>query len=320
MFVSGTFLLALLLAPLGACVGSFLNVVIYRLPQGLNLSDPPSHCPHCGVHIKIYDNIPVFGWLLLRGRGRCCGEKISIRYPGVELLTALLWAAIGAAFAGEPYSLWVKAGIITVWLVFVSVLIAISFIDIDLQIIPDELSLGGTAGALIASICLPQFHPEFVKSFHSVSPHLASLLGAVFGAVIGAGVLLLITLAGTLAMRSKLKKMQEEDPEISTAIGFGDIKLMAFIGALMGWKAALVVLLLGNFGGAVFGLIEKIRTGQSAENSRGLDALRERWNSGVSLIPFGPFLCIAALVILFFKEPVYHWLADFFQPVIIIFS
>lgn len=316
MFFSVQLLYAVVLAVFGACIGSFLNVVIYRLPQGISLSNPPSTCPHCGVRIRIYHNIPVIGWLVLRGRGSCCGEKISWRYPAVELLTALLWAAVGWFGSDLPYDIWTKAGIMTTWLGFLSLMIAITFIDIDLQIIPDELSIGGTVGALIASTLLPPLHSDFVRLFPAVTPYVSGLLGSLVGALVGAGVLFIITMIGTVAMRGKMKQLQEEDPEVETAIGFGDIKLMAFVGTVLGWKAALAALLIGTVLGAVFGLIEKLRTG-SAED-KGFEGLLQRWRSGVSLIPFGPFICLGALALLFFRGHIFDWLYSYFSPFVII--
>jgi leader peptidase (prepilin peptidase) / N-methyltransferase len=126
---------------LGAIVGSFLNVVVYRLPRKESLLHPPSACPHCGTRIKPYDNVPVLGWLLLRGRCRACGEKISVRYPLVELVTGLLWAACVLKF-GADSDVWLP-------LVLVTLLIPIALIDYDTTFIPNALTYPGAVAAVV---------------------------------------------------------------------------------------------------------------------------------------------------------------------------
>lgn len=302
--------------PFGACIGSFLNVVIYRLPRGQSLMHPPSHCPHCDVPIKFYDNIPILGWLLLRGRARCCGEMISPRYPLVELLTGFIWALIGYVSAQKGFPVGSEIGIMLAWAFFTSVLIAISFIDIDLQIIPDELSIGGTVAAVVLGTLLPQLHSDFVSYFPAVSPHISGLLGSLCGALTGAGVILFLTIVGTIMMRRQLKKLQEEDPDLDTAIGYGDVKLMAFIGAFIGWKYTLVALLMGCVYGAIGGSIQKLSSGTSLNLPDGAGVLARvaaRWESGTSLMPFGPYLCAGALTTFFFGGKILLWLAEIYS-------
>lgn len=295
----------------GACVGSFLNVVIYRLPRGGSLLSPPSNCPHCHAPIRFYHNVPLLGWLVLRGRAHCCGGRISCRYPLVELLTALIWALIGYHFARHGLPEGTQALLMLAWAVFASALIAISFIDIDLQIIPDELSKGGTLAALALSAALPGLHPDFLRHFPAVPAPVAGLLGALCGAMAGAGVILLLTLAGTVLMRKQLRKIQEEDPEVDSAIGLGDVKLMAFIGAFVGWKFALLAMLLGCFYGAFGGIIQKLASGSSSglpPQAGYVQRLAARWRSGASLMPFGPYLCAGGLTTLFFGAQILDWL------------
>lgn len=310
---------ALTLFPLGACVGSFLNVVIYRLPLDKSLLSPPSHCPHCGKSINPSDNIPIIGWLLLRGKARCCGKKISGRYPFLEALTGTLWALTGWVNAKPVYNPYIDAGLLTVWLLLIAAMIAASYIDIDHQIIPDAITLGGLFFSLLACLALPQLHTDIVVAFPSVNPRLSSLLGGALGAATGAGVCYLLSVAGALAMREKIKQLQEDDPEIDTAIGLGDVKLMAFLGALFGWKSSLMIFFMGAFLGALFGIIEKIRTGrhlaQTCPPEYGFwQRIRWRWGNGVSVIPFGPYLCAGALAMMFFKGALFSALYSWFFP------
>lgn len=317
---------AALLFPFGACIGSFLNVVAYRLPQGMSLSHPGSHCPRCGTPIRWHDNVPIFGWLLLLGRGRCCKGAISPRYPFIELLTALLWSAIGYVyFQDHPRIELTQGAELLAWLFFYSNLMALSLVDLDHQIIPDRLSIGGTIGALIASAALPGLHPEFVRMFPAVPGHLSSLLGALAGALTGAGALMAINIGGSLLMRRHLQKLQEQNPEVDSAIGFGDVKLLACVGAMQGWSFALLTVLIGCVYGSVFGIAEKIRTGSPAPQPGELppgfpdtagwtERFQRRWRSGVSLIPFGPFLCGGSLTLYFFGTPILGWFRTLFFP------
>ncbi|MFZ2054322.1 MAG: prepilin peptidase [Candidatus Aminicenantales bacterium] len=201
----------------GLVWGSFLNVVIFRLPRGLSLMWPPSTCPQCGTRIKAYDNVPVLSYLLLRGKCRACGLKISVAYPIVELLTPVCFLLLYARFSlSVPFFASV---------LFASALIALCFIDLYHQILPDEITLPGLALALLYS------------GFRSDM----TLRQALVGAVVGAGFLLVIY-AAYLLLRKK------------EGLGMGDVTIMLLVGAYLGWMKAFFTLLVGSLAGALVGL------------------------------------------------------------------
>jgi leader peptidase (prepilin peptidase)/N-methyltransferase len=242
----------------GACFGSFLNVVIYRLPLGQSIVSPPSRCPRCGYRLKWYDNLPIFGWLLLGGRCRNCKNPISIQYPLVELITALLFVLV--VWATPPGPLMVSR------LLFVCILIALFGIDLEHQILPNSITLPGiVAGVLLSFIAPPGWRD------------------ALLGVVLGAGILYAIAGAYYLWRREE-------------GLGMGDVKMLAMIGAFLGWKAVLVTMVLSSFSGAVIGL-----------------ALIAAERGGMKLaLPFGTFLALGALVAMFVGAPLINWYAGFF--------
>jgi len=281
--VSATAVFQIGAALLGACVGSFLNVVIWRLPQ----QDPRqrslggrSRCPHCGAAIRWRDNVPIAGWLLLRGRARCCAKGISIRYPLVEALTAGLflilavWPPYGAVLIetgrGVAWDSAAAAGF-GLHAVFVSLLVACTFIDFDTQLLPDALTKPGMAVGLVGG-----FWPGIagaLSSDESMPLALRTLLASVIGLVVGSGSTWLIRAGGSRLFGRE-------------AMGLGDVKFLGMIGAFLGWQGALLSLFLGCVAGALVG---------------GLMALR----SGLGMrIPFGPYLALGALVSLFFARPI----------------
>lgn len=196
----------------GLCVGSFLNVVIYRLPLGASIVRPGSHCPMCGSPVRPYDNIPLVSWLVLMGLCRDCGSSISPRYFLVELLTGALTWTVARVYGMDASAL--------LFMVFVWSLVAVTFIDLDHQIIPDEITLGGVVAGLAVSHFLP-----------------LGFYGSVLGMLVGGGIFFLIAVVTPGGM------------------GGGDIKLMAAIGAFTGWKQALLTIMLGSALGAVAGLL-----------------------------------------------------------------
>lgn len=207
----------LVLAALGAVIGSFLNVVIYRLPRGESLAFPPSHCPACGARIRPWHNIPVVGFLWLRGKCKDCGGSISLRYPFVEALCA-----------GLSAGLWLRYGLsaeLAAYLVLVLGLVAVTFIDVDHMIIPDSLSLGGIAVG-------------FGSSFFTAVGWRASLGGA----LLGAGILLAVYLGYYALTRRE-------------GMGLGDVKLLGAIGAFLGWPAVLFTVFVSSVVGSLWGIL-----------------------------------------------------------------
>ena len=204
------------IAALGLCLGSFLNVVIYRWPLGISVVRPRSRCPRCEQMIHAWDNIPVLSYLFLRGRCRHCGAPISLRYPLVELLGGA--ALVGAALvSASPAAAAVRA-------VFLLAMIAVFFIDLDHRLIPDEISLGGIVAGILVSPLIGV-------------PRLESLIGI----AVGAGGFFLIAL-----FYRRLRGI--------TGMGGGDIKLAGTLGAFLGWKGVLLTILLGSFAGSAVGV------------------------------------------------------------------
>lgn len=304
----------------GLCVGSFLNVVIYRLPRYVSIIYPSSKCPGCGKNITAIENIPVLSWLIQLGKCRGCGAKIHWRYPAVELFTGIMWALTGYFFCNIDAEASTRIALLLLNLWFITWLIAISFIDIDLTIIPDELNFSGLIISLVASVFLPALHPEAEGWLRAASPALKGILASIAGAAAGAGCMYFISMIGTIAFKAKISEIQkEEDPEVDSAIGFGDVKLMAFLGAFLGWSGVLMAFLFSTIAGSAIGIIQKLRTGEDAEISeeesiftKWLANLSNRWQTGESLIPYGPFLCIGAVIVLFFRSEITGFLAERF--------
>jgi leader peptidase (prepilin peptidase)/N-methyltransferase len=272
----------------GACIGSFLNVVIWRLPQ----EDPArrtlggrSSCPSCGVQIRWFDNVPILGWLLLRGKARCCSNSISPRYPFVELLTAALFYALASwppfgsvlltdAATGLMSIDTAAMGAFIASVIFASMLVALTFIDFDTYLLPDALTKPGMVIGLVAGTW-----PGVagVISLDSMpSPELRQLLASLSGLLVGGGVTWGVRIAGSAVFKKE-------------AMGFGDVKLMAMIGAFVGWQGSLLTLFLGCVFGAIVGSVLTLRSG----NAR---------------IPFGPYLAMGAIVTLFGQGPILTWL------------
>jgi len=203
----------------GLIIGSFLNVIIYRLPLKKSIIFPASHCPKCETKLKYYDLIPVLSYLFSKGRCRYCGEKISLQYPIVELLTALLFL-----LTFLKYGLTAEFIIL---IILISALITVSFIDIDKQIIPNEITFSLITNGLILALIFD--HISFINS--------------VLGLIIPGGLLLLIALIYKKGM------------------GLGDVKLVAMIGVFIGWKFALLSIFIGALIGSIYGVYMMIKTG-----------------------------------------------------------
>ncbi|HIB53473.1 MAG TPA: prepilin peptidase [Nitrospirales bacterium] len=244
----------------GAIVGSFLNVCIHRLPHDMSVVLPASHCPACETPLRAFDNIPFVSFLALRGRCRSCNVKISWRYPLVEGLNGLAYVLDVVRFGLEPATL--------VYALLLSTLIVVTFIDLDHQIIPNEITFPGMPLGLIAAA--------------TVLP--ISWLDSLIGLLCGGGVLFFVVWISPYIFRRE-------------GMGMGDVKLLAMLGAFLGWKATLLTLLLGSFSGAVVG--------------GGLMATKLIKHS--EPIPFGPFLALGAVVALFFGGSLIEWYSGFFE-------
>jgi leader peptidase (prepilin peptidase)/N-methyltransferase len=218
----------------GACIGSFLNVVVWRLPRGESLSRPPSRCPGCGARIRWFDNVPILSWLLLRGRCRRCKGSISARYPLVEALTAALFVLVALRHGPD------EAALAATKAAALAALLAIAAIDAEHRIIPDAITKPGIAVALLLALLVPGLHDAgFLRG---AKPGLSRLLEAAAGAAVGWLVI--------LAIRWTASKLLKKE-----AMGLGDAKLLAFVGALTNPLAVLYTLLLGSVVGAVVGSV-----------------------------------------------------------------
>ncbi|WP_087016585.1 prepilin peptidase [Thaumasiovibrio subtropicus] len=279
LFVYYPWLFPLFATILGLIVGSFLNVVIYRLPrimerdwhaecydcfpdqmtappqETFNLSYPASTCPQCDSKIKFYDNIPVISWLLLRGKCRQCSNPISVRYPLIELLTGAMALTIALYL---PASYWSYAVI-----GFSFVLVALTFIDFDTQLLPDQLTL-------------PLMWAGIATALLGWAPH--SLQDAVVGAM--AGYLSLWSVYWLFKLITKKEGM-----------GYGDFKLLAALGAWLGWQMLPMVILLSSVLGAVFGIIQLRLAGQDNQTP----------------FSFGPYLAIAGWIAILWGDNITHW-------------
>lgn len=288
---------------LGLAFGSFLNVVIHRLPRGENLAHPPSRCPACGAPIRAHQNLPVLGWVLLRGRAACCGARISPRYPLVEAIGGLAgWAAFEATLRVAPATDGAFVGCFAAVLALCLGLVALVFIDLEFMILPDELTLGG---ALLGVATAPLRHYSWTES----------LVGAAAG-------FLVVYLPFDLLYR-KLRG--------HPGMGLGDAKLLLLAGAWFGWPGALFALLAGAVQGtavtlAVLAVRGRIDEPEAVREERAqaraeleqldgearaaleaelaADPLAEEPGRGLAAarVPFGPFLAIATLEYLFFGE------------------
>jgi len=281
----------------GAIVGSFLNVVIYRMPLEKSIVTPGSHCS-CGAPIKWYDNIPVLSWFLLRGKARCCGRSYSFRYAFVELLTAGLFLLCWIMFPPA------KA---LCGMLFVSCVLCALFIDLDHMIIPDEFTIGLGVVGVVLSVFVPSLHNQTDGLFFVSA--LQSGIISMQGLLIGSGIVLWIALIAEALLKKE-------------AMGFGDVKFVGAIGAFLGWQGAVFSV----FGGAVVGTIwiglaliwkklfgDKVQVAPRAETAEG-----EATEIGMGAqIPFGPMLAIAALLHFFCFSA---WMDDYFAEIAAMFQ
>jgi leader peptidase (prepilin peptidase) / N-methyltransferase len=226
----------------GSVAGSFLNVCIHRMPKEESVVWPRSHCPHCGKRIPGYDNIPFISYLLLKGRCRFCQKKISLRYPLVELLTALLFVLLFKHY-GLSYNFFFYA-------VFACSLIIAAFVDIKHRIIPDEVSVGG----LIVGFILNSIRGFHLNPFSfNWRPMVSSLLGI----LIGGGIIYFSGFLFDLVYFKLLKRPPIQGE--TESMGGGDVKLLAMIGAFLGWQRALLTFFIAPFFGLIVGIITLVR-------------------------------------------------------------
>ena len=238
---------------LGLLVGSFLNVCIYRLPRRESIAWPGSHCPACTRPLAWYENVPVIAWLLLRGRCRTCGAGISMVYPLVELTTGLVFAGGVVLYLLTP--------LLAVRLLFACAMIVLFMIDLRHRILPNVITLPGIAAGLVFSVFLPP-----------------GWQAAVIGAVAGGGALFVIA-----EVYYRIRKVD--------GLGMGDVKMLAMIGAFLGWQLTLVTLMLASFWGSIVG-VSLIAAGR-----RDMQAA----------LPFGTFLAVGAIVAAVYGDALLTW-------------
>lgn len=255
---------------LGAVVGSFLNVCICRMPSDESVVSPPSHCPKCDYRIRWYDNVPILSYLLLNGKCRSCGAPISIQYPIVELLNGLITLALFFKFfpqrllleGAPPQILLTQLFYFWVLFIFCSSLVVVTFIDLEHQIIPDRITLPGIVLGFVISFFIPAL----------------GWLNSLIGIVAGGGSLLLIAWLYQVVAKKE-------------GMGGGDVKLLAMMGAFLGWKSILFIIFVSSLLGSVIGIT--------------LMAIRRK--DSTLAIPFGPFLAGACLLYIFYGRPIIHW-------------
>jgi leader peptidase (prepilin peptidase)/N-methyltransferase len=264
-------LLQFLAIAIGACIGSFLNVVIYRVPAGLSILYPPSRCPHCLRKLAPRDNIPIIGWFLIRGKCRYCHTPVSWRYPAIEALTAFLfWCVVAYFGTSQPII------ILGFYAAFLSWLLALSMIDIDTQTLPNSLTQSGLIMGLIYQGSL-----AFISSGNGDRTNFAgnqlaeNLINGIIGAVVAIWLLELIRVGGRIWLQKE-------------AMGGGDPKLAAMLGMWLGWQNILLTVLVASAIGTVIGAI----------------AFATKILGKQQPVPFGPFLAVGGALSLFFGKQI----------------
>jgi leader peptidase (prepilin peptidase)/N-methyltransferase len=260
----------------GAITGSFLNVCIYRIPEGRSVILPGSTC-RCGKPISLHHNIPILSWVILRGRAACCGASFSVRYPVIELLTALLF--LWSWLIYPPV-------VAMIGMLFIAFLICATFIDVDHMIIPDRFSIGGVVIGVVLSGAFPALHG--VEGLPIIS-NIQSAVISIIGTLVGAGLVYWIAVLGEIVFRKP-------------AMGEGDVKFVGFIGAFCGWQGAVFAM----FGGALIGsalllpclLIGRLfRASKEDAESEAREENDEEDNLQFGAhVPFGPMLAVAGLI------------------------
>jgi leader peptidase (prepilin peptidase) / N-methyltransferase len=262
----------------GAVIGSFLNVCVHRMPLEESIVTPPSHCPHCHERIRWSDNIPLVSYLALRGKCRHCGAKISPRYFLIELLTAvlflLMWLKLTEWDHAPVHGIYFLKGPIY-WMVIAGLIVA-TFIDFEHYIIPNEITFGGLiVGLLLSAVYPPLMDADTIK---------LSLMRSLLGAVVGGVSLLTVAMVGKLIFRKE-------------AMGMGDVKLLAAIGAFFGWQSTLFTILVSSLLGGVVGLVLVL-------------GRRKGWESR---IPYGPYIAFGAMLWMFCGHEIVNWYLSFIR-------
>lgn len=324
----------------GAIFGSFFNVCIYRIPVGISLSKPPSHCYRCGQPISWFDNIPLLSYWLLRGRCRRCGVGYSMRYFMVELLTAAMFLGIFLNFNFPRHAGWSYTATIFPAALFASMLLVATFTDIDHWIIPDRISIGGAVVGLALSaipfLSMARGNPLADLSFEGLGANVPAwgvpILNSASGAAVGFGALWTVGVIGTILFRKE-------------AMGRGDMKLAAMLGAFLGPVNVLITFILACVLGATLGILGALaaRLDRRAP-SPAVAALRPDAERAATLVgeralspaerlvvtraltspgpvdasrhhlPFGPWLAVAGLIVYLAWEPIQNAYLDLITP------
>ena len=271
ILINSPMVMYVLLFVVGVCIGSFLNVCIYRLPREESIVSPRSKCPHCGKMIRWYDNIPILSWVFLRGECRDCGGSIAIRYPIIEGLTGVMFVLCW--YALTPM-------VALVGMVMTSIFIVATFIDLDHLMIPDRFTVGGFVLGVVFAFFVPELHVGRIGGGFLLNG-ISSVTLSIVGGVVGAGLLLWIAVMTEVFFKRE-------------TMGMGDIKLMGCIGAFCGWEGAVFSI----FGGSVLGVIilmplmlfGKLRNREKGES--------------FMVVPFGPWLSLGAVIY-------YVWLSKY---------
>ena len=272
---------------LGACVGSFLNVCIYRLPAGLSIVWPPSHCFRCLKRVAWYDNLPILSYFILRGKCRRCGATFSAQYALVEFTVALLFVVFFYAYfaAGVREPNW---GVYFVHMALISALVVSSMIDLKYK----EIYTIVTNGGMVLAVIMAAVFPELMA--HSYGPRpfgierLDAALVSLVGLAVGGGIIWLTAILGKLAFKRE-------------AMGFGDVLLMGMIGAVLGWEAAVITFFVAPFFGLIFGIIQLARHGHHE-------------------VPYGPFLSLGAITAMLAQPAIINWFAPGWAGVVQMFT
>ena len=268
---------------LGACIASFLNVVIWRVPRGESIVRPPSHCPKCGAMIKWWQNIPILSWLALRGKCANCRAPISPRYVIVEAIGGVLFLAVFLHFGlGRPLA-WYIMRIVVMW-IWISLMIVGSFIDCDHQLLPDFVTVGGMVLGIAVGVLNTVLFPvyEGITLLERCMPLVMSLSGL----AVGFGLLWLVRWLGTKAFKRE-------------AMGLGDVFLMGAVGAIFGPVAVVATLMLSSVFGSIAGLIMVLAA--KAKLGR------------FTAIPYGPYICLGCLAWMFFGAELLTWYMGLFR-------